>query len=224
MLTPALASSTVARRRFEREARAAAAVCHEHVVTIHAVDEDAGHPYLVMQYVAGQSLQEKLNRNGALGVKEILRIGMQVASGLAAAHKEGLIHRDIKPANLLLEKGIERVKITDFGLARAIDDASITDSGMILGTPYYMSPEQARGEPVDHRTDLFSLGSVLFALGTGQPPFRAESTVAVLRKVSDDAPRSIRELNPDVPEWLAAIVVQLMQPRSRVFGSVRFGG
>jgi serine/threonine-protein kinase len=210
MLAPSLASSTLARRRFEREAPAAAAVCHEHVVTIHAVDEDAGHPFLVMQFVAGQSLQEALDRNGALGVREILRIGMQVASGLAAAHMQGLIHRDIKPANLLLENGAERVKITDFGLARAIDDASITDSGVVLGTPHYMSPEQARGEPVDHRTDLFSLGSVLFAMCTGQPPFRADTTVAVLRKVSDDAPRSIRELNPDVPEWLVAIVVKLM--------------
>jgi serine/threonine protein kinase/tetratricopeptide (TPR) repeat protein len=210
MLSGSLAASSLARRRFEREARSAAAVCHEHVVTIHAVDEDAGNPYLVMQFVAGQSLQEKLDRQGALGVKEILRIGTQVASGLAAAHARGLIHRDIKPANLLLEHGLERIKITDFGLARAIDDASITDSGVVLGTPHYMSPEQARGEPVDHRTDLFSLGSVLFAICTGQPPFRADSTIAVLRMVSDDHPRSIRELNPDVPEWLAAIVSKLM--------------
>ena len=210
MLSPSLAASSLARRRFEREARAAAAVCHEHVVIIHAVDEDAGRPYLVMQFVAGQSLQEKLDRDGALGVEEVLRIGTQVASGLAAAHAQGLIHRDIKPANLLLEHGLERIKITDFGLARAIDDASITDSGVVLGTPHYMSPEQARGEPVDHRTDLFSLGSVLFAICTGQPPFRADSTIAVLRKVSDDHPRSIRELNPEIPEWLAAIVSKLM--------------
>jgi serine/threonine-protein kinase len=173
ILAPTLASSVLARRRFEREARAAAAVCHENVVTIHAVDEHAGQPYLVMQFVAGQSLQETLDRSGVLGIQEIVRIGMQVAAGLAAAHAQGLIHRDIKPSNLLLEKGSERIKITDFGLARAVDDASITDSGMILGTPYYMSPEQARGEPVDHWTDLFSLGSVLFALCTGQPPFRA---------------------------------------------------
>ena len=210
MLSPSLASSTLARRRFEREARAAAAVCHEHVVTIHAVDQDAGRPYLVMQFVAGQSLQEKLDRDGSLDIEEVIRIGMQVASGLAAAHGQGLIHRDIKPANLLLETGGERVKITDFGLARAIDDASITESGVVLGTPHYMSPEQARGDPVDHRTDLFSLGSVLYAVCTGQPPFRADSTMAVLRKVCDDAAQSIRELNPDVPEWLAAIIVKLM--------------
>ena len=217
VLAPALAGNTLARRRFLREARAAAAVCHEHVVTIHAVDEVAGHPYLVMQLIAGESLQAKLNRGGPLPVEEILRIGMQVALGLGAAHAQGLVHRDIKPANLLLENGVERVRITDFGLARAIDDASLSASGTIAGTPHYMSPEQARGEPVDHRTDLFSLGSVLYAICTGQPPFRADSTVAVLRKVSDEPPRPIREQNPEIPDWLTAIIGKLMakDPRER---------
>jgi serine/threonine protein kinase/Tfp pilus assembly protein PilF len=210
VLMPGLASNTLARRRFTREAQAAAAVCHEHVVTIHAVDEAGGQPYLVMQLVAGQSLQEKINRSGPLGLEKILRIGMQIASGLAAAHAQGLVHRDIKPANILLENGVERVKITDFGLARAIDDASLTASGTIIGTPHYMSPEQARAEPIDYRTDVFSLGSVLYAMCTGQPPFLADTTVAVLRKVSDDPPRPIRELNPEVPDWLVAIVAKLM--------------
>src|SRR6202035_236547 len=122
---------------------------------------------------------------------EILRIGMQTASGLAAAHAQGLIHRDIKPANILLENGIERVKITDFGLARAADDASLTQSGVVAGTPQYMAPEQARGEALDGRADLFSLGSVLYAMATGRPPFRAETTMAVLRRVSEDAARPI---------------------------------
>jgi len=210
VLTPVLAGDALARRRFTREAQAAAAVCHENVVTIHAVDEAGGQPYLVMQLVVGQSVQEKINRSGPLSVEKILRIGMQIASGLAAAHAQGLVHRDIKPANILLENGVERVKITDFGLARAIDDASLTASGTILGTPHYMSPEQARAEPIDCRTDLFSLGSVMYAMCTGRPPFLADSTVAVLRKVSDDAPRPIRDLNPDVPEWLTVIVARLM--------------
>ena len=122
------------------------------------------------------SLQERLDQTGPLELKEILRIGMQTAAGLAAAHAQGLIHRDIKPANILLENGVERVKITDFGLARAVDDASLTQSGVVAGTPQYMSPEQARGEPVDPRTDLFSLGSVLYAMCTGRPPFRASGS------------------------------------------------
>ena len=173
VMAPQLATSATARRRFTREAQAAAAVTHDHIVTIHAVEEADGLPYLVMQYVAGMSLQERLERDGPLQLAEILRIGMQTAAGLAAAHAQGLVHRDIKPANILLENGIERVKITDFGLARAADDASLTQSGVVAGTPQYMSPEQARGEAVDHRTDLFSLGSVLYAMCTGRPPFRA---------------------------------------------------
>src|SRR6185436_1237719 len=123
------------------------------------------------------------------------------AEGLAAANKQGLVHRDIKPANILLENGVERVKITDFGLARAVEDASVTQSGVIAGTPMFMSPEQANGEAVDHRSDLFSLGSVLYVMCTGRPPFRATTTMAVLKRVIDDSPRPIRESNPEIPAW-----------------------
>jgi serine/threonine-protein kinase len=208
LLAP-LAAHGAARRRFLREARAAAAVVHEHVVAVHAVDEARGLPYLVMEYVPGRSLQERLDRDGPLSLTEVLRIGMQTAAGLAAAHAQGLVHRDVKPANILLENGVERVRLTDFGLARAVADAALTQSGVVAGTPQYMAPEQARAEAVDHRADLFSLGSTLYAMCTGHPPFRAESAVAVLRRVSDDPPRPVRELNPDVPEWLAAIIARL---------------
>src|SRR5262249_46596973 len=125
------------------------------------------------------------------------------------AHAQGLVHRDIKPANILLEDGVERVKLTDFGLARAVDDASLTQSGMIAGTPLYMSPEQAEGKTVDHRSDLFSLGSVLYAMCTGRPPFRSETTMGVLRRICDDVPRPIRQINPEIPAYLAAIVEKL---------------
>jgi WD40 repeat protein len=209
VLAPELATSATARRRFAREGQAAAAISHDHIVAIHAVDASGGLPYLVMQLVAGKSLQERLDKTGPPAVEEILRIGMQTAQGLAAAHAVGLIHRDIKPSNILLENCVERVKLSDFGLARAVDDASLTQSGVVAGTPQYMSPEQARGESVDHRTDLFSLGSVLYALCTGHAPFRADSTMAVLRRVSDDTPRPIREVNPEIPDWLAAIVAKL---------------
>ncbi len=209
VLAPALATSASARRRFAREGQAAAAICHDHVVAIHAVDASGGLPYLVMQYVAGKSLQDRIDGTGPLPVEEIVRIGMQAARGLEAAHGVGLIHRDVKPSNILLEHGVERVKLVDFGLARAADDASLTQSGVVAGTPQYMSPEQAGGEPVDHRADLFSLGSVLYALCTGRPPFRAESTMAVLRRVSDDTPRPIRGLNPEIPDWLEAIIARL---------------
>src|SRR5260370_3338386 len=179
VMAPQFAANATARRRFAREALAAAAVSHDHVVGIHAVEKDAATPYLVMQFIQGVSLEERLERTGPLQVKEILRIGHQAACGLAAAHAQGLVHRDIKPANILLENGIERVKITDFGLARAVDDASVTQSGVITGTPMFMAPEQAASGPVGHRADLVSLGRVPYALCPGHPPFRATTPLAV---------------------------------------------
>ena len=214
VLAATLAASGTARQRFAREARAAAAVRDEHVVAIHAVRDDATVPYLVMEFVDGCNLETLIRRGGPLEVKEVLRIGMQIASGLAAAHKQGLVHRDVKPANVLLENGVQRVKLTDFGLARAADDASLTQSGLIAGTPLYMAPEQAAGEPIDPRTDLFSLGSVLYELCAGRPAFRAPSTVAVIRRVCDDAPRPIRDLNPDVPEPLCRLIGRLHAKKS----------
>jgi len=218
VLAPQLATSAAARSRFAREARAAAAVVHDHVVAIHAVDSWNGVHYLVMPYIAGCSLQERVDRDGPLDVKEVLRIGIQTAQGLAAAHVQGLVHRDVKPSNILLENGVERVKLTDFGLARAVDDASLTQSGVVAGTPQYMSPEQARGEVVDHRSDLFSLGSVLYFMCVGHPPYRANSTPAVLRRVCDERPRPLPEVNPDVPDWLAEFVERLhaKDPAGRV--------
>ena len=209
VLAPQLAANAMARQRFLREAQAAAAVGHQHVVAIHAVDEFKGLPYLVMEYIAGESLQQKIDSGGALQLAQILRIGAQTASGLAAAHAQGLVHRDIKPANILLENGVERVKITDFGLARSVDDVRITQAGMVYGTPLYMSPEQAQGERVDQRSDLFSLGSVLYAMCTGRPPFRGDTGLAVLKRVCEDTPRPIREVNPDIPDTLAQIVGKL---------------
>jgi WD40 repeat protein len=209
VMAPQLATHPGARRRFVREARAAAAVRNEHVIGIHAVDDVNHLPYLVMEYVAGPSLQQRLDQGGPLGLEETLRIGRQIALGLAAAHAQGLVHRDIKPANILLEDGGACVKITDFGLARAADDVSTSQSGIVAGTPQYMAPEQTRGEPPDYRADLFSLGSVLYALCTGLPPFPAGSTLAVLREVCEDTPRPIREINPEVPFWLVGTVARL---------------
>ena len=210
VLNPRLASNATARKRFRRESRAAAAVTHDHVVTIHAVDEIDGLPILVMEYVEGTSLQKRINDNGPLELEEILRVGTQAAQGLAAAHAQGLIHRDVKPSNILLENGVERVKLTDFGLARAVDDVQLTQTGVVAGTPEYMSPEQAQGEAVDRRSDLFSLGCVLYAMCTGRSPFRAASTMAALRRVSDETPRRIQEVNEAIPDWLVEIIDRLL--------------
>jgi serine/threonine-protein kinase len=203
------AANGTARKRFAREARAAAAVVHDHVVPVYAVNAEATPPYLVMAFIPGQTLQQRIDRFGPLDIKEVLRIGTQTAAGLAAAHAQGLVHRDIKPANIMLENGIERVRITDFGLARAIDDASVTRTGTVAGTPQYMAPEQARGEAVDQRADLFALGSMIYAMCTGQAPFRGDSGMAVIRQVCDVEPRPIRSTDPEVPAWLEGIVRKL---------------
>jgi eukaryotic-like serine/threonine-protein kinase len=209
VLAPQWMHSAAARHRFAREAQAAAAVAHEHVISIYAVDSANETPYLVMPFIDGRSLQERIDKEGPLNVEEVLRIGIQIAAGLAAAHAQGLVHRDIKPANILLENGVERVLITDFGLARAVDDASFTRSCFIAGTPEYMAPEQANGEFVDHRIDLFSLGSVMYTMCTGQSPFRRETTMAVLRQICEGTARPIREINRDVPIWLMRIIEKL---------------
>ncbi len=213
VMAPHLASSGSARKRFAREAKAAAAVLHPNVIAIHSVASEDANPYLVMPFVRGASLQKRIDSQGPLPLKDTLRIGAQIAAGLAAAHEQGLVHRDIKPANILLEEGVERVTITDFGLARAVDDASMTCSGVIAGTPQYMSPEQARGEPIDARSDLFSLGGVLYAMCTGRSPFRAETTYGVLHRIANDKPTAVCEVNTDVPVWLGHVIDRLIAKR-----------
>lgn len=209
-LAPHLSAAGTARTRFVREAQSAAAVINEHVIAIHAIAEWQGVPYLVMPLVRGMSLQKRIDENGPLQLRELLRIGMQIASGLAAAHAQGQIHRDVKPANILMEDGVDRVVLTDFGLARAIDDIRLTRTDTLVGTPLYMSPEQTRDEPLDFRTDLFSLGSILYEAATGRAAFRALTSYSVIRRISEDDPEPILHLNPDIPTWFEGIVRRLM--------------
>ena len=219
-LAPYLARNGAARQRFGRESRAAAAVVHEHVVAIHNVDSNCEYPYLVMQYVSGESLQARVDRMGPLAVDQILRIGIQTASGLEAAHQQGIVHRDVKPANILLEESVERVLLTDFGLARTVDDASLTQTGIVAGTPNYMSPEQANGDTVDHRSDLFSLGTVLYFVATGHPPFRAERAMGVLHRICHARHRPVWEINNSVPDELSELIDRLLEKRpSKRFSS-----
>jgi serine/threonine protein kinase len=224
VLHAAQAAGAAARERFVREARSAASLDHDHIVTIHQVGEDRGVPYLAMQLLKGQSLQDRLEaanqrRAAPLLPAEVLRIGREVAEGLAAAHARGLIHRDIKPANIWLEtlaggEGMDssrfRVKILDFGLARPTADAHLTQEGVIIGTPAYMAPEQARAGAVDQRSDLFSLGCVLYLLGTGHMPFKGPDAITTLVSVALDSPRRPREVNPEVPPALSDLVMRLL--------------
>ena len=213
LMSPGLAVTSPPRKRFLREARAVAAVNHENIVAIHAVEEEPM-PFIVMEYVPGMTLQHWLDRNGPMDIAKVLGIGQQIAGGLAAAHAVQLIHRDIKPSNILVsDELIERLKISDFGLARTLDDASLTQSGLISGTPMYMAPEQARGETLDQRADLFSLGCVLYQAICGRPPFRAPSTVAVLKRVCEDTPRSLNDVLPGIPAWFEKIVFRLLSKK-----------
>ena len=214
VMLPEIARRPEARERFLREARAAAAVHDDRVVTIYQVDEANGVPFLAMEYLRGKPLDAWMRDNRPT-IPQILKIGYDAALGLAAAHALGLVHRDIKPANLWLEAPNGRIKILDFGLARsaACEDAQLTGSGVILGTPAYMAPEQARGLPVDHRCDLFSLGCVLYHLTTGQRPFTGSDTLAVLTSLAVDTPTAPHERNPDVPPALSDLVMRLLAKR-----------
>jgi len=168
-------------------------------------------PFLAMQFLKGEALDDRLKREERLPASEVARIGREAALGLAAAHARDLVHRDIKPANLWLEEGTGRVKILDFGLARAAaDSAQITQSGAIIGTPAYMAPEQANGKPVDGRTDLFSLGCVLYRMCTGVGPFAGKDTLSTLLAVASQDPSPAHEVNPDVPRKLSDLVMRLL--------------
>ena len=208
-LAPHLSISGVARKRFAREAQAAAAVVHPNVVPIYSIGSSEKRPFIVMALVSGRSLQNHVEENGPLPAEDVVRIAQQIAAGLSAAHEQGLVHRDIKPANIMLEKEVSRVMITDFGLARAADDAGMTQSGWLAGTPHYMSPEQTKGDDVGHQSDLFSLASVMYFMATGREPFRAENPYAVLQKIGSEMPASARSINSSIPVTLDNVIAKL---------------
>jgi serine/threonine protein kinase len=200
------------RERFLHEARTTAAIEHDHIVTIYQVGEDCGVPFLAMKLLQGQSLEDRLQAEGGwLPVAEVLRIGREVAEGLEAAHAKGLIHRDIKPANIYLEGERGRVKIVDFGLARAAQvDMNLTQEGLVMGTPAYMAPEQADDKPLDHRCDLFSLGCVLYRACTGQMPFKGKDSMAIMMALATKQPDPPRAIDPMVPAALSDLVMGLL--------------
>ena len=211
VMLPRYAQDGAARERFLRKAHAAAQVAHDNVITVYEADVRDGVPYIAMQWLPGCTLEDVLRHEAALPIARILQIGREAALGLAAAHRVGCVHRDVKPANLWIEAPSGRVKVLDFGLARPVQsDVHLTASGTIVGTPAYMSPEQGRGLKVDRLTDLFSLGVVLYRLCTGKLPFEGPNTMAMLTALGIDEPRPVRELNPETPESLAALIHQLL--------------
>ncbi len=197
-------------QRFVREAQSAAKLNHPNIVQIYSINEDQGHHYFVMEYVSGTSLQKLIRTEGKLAVPQAARLILQTAGGLAAAHEQGVIHRDIKPANIMItDRGL--VKIADFGLALMAEGASrLTATGMFMGTPGYLSPEQCLDRDIDHRTDIYSLGVTFFEAITGSQPFKATSPLALLRQIIEVEPPDVRELNPDVDEDVRTILTRMM--------------
>ncbi len=210
VMRPSEAKKRGAKERFLREARAAAAVEHDNVVAIHQVGEDRGIPFIAMPVLQGESLRSVLERESSLPQERAVSIAIQIASGLDAAHQTGLIHRDIKPDNIWLDATKGRVKILDFGLVRELgSEDGLTLSGTVLGTPSYMSPEQAAGEAVDHRSDLFSLGTMLYQMLSGSSPFAAANLTSTLMNVARAQPTPIETLVPRLDSELVALVTAL---------------
>jgi eukaryotic-like serine/threonine-protein kinase len=219
LLPPELAAHDKLRERFIREARTAARLSHAHIVPIHAVDEVRGHVFYVMSYVDGETLAERVANRGPLPPREVSRLLREIAGALAAAHAQGVVHRDVKPGNILLERATGRAMVTDFGIARLADGGE-TGAGELLGTPEYMSPEQAAGEAVDARSDLYSLGVVAYYMVSGQLPFTAPTIQAVLAKQITQAPPPVASVAGSIPPSLAiAIDTCLTKDPARRFQS-----
>lgn len=196
--------------RFEREARAAAALNHPAVVAVYDTGADDTSRFIVMELIVGRSLEAILRQDGPLDPDRAAEIAAQVADALAAAHRAGIVHRDIKPANVMVA-GDGAVKVLDFGIARAIDGTTLTQNAMVLGTVAYMSPEQATGRPADERSDIYSLGCVLYAMLAGRPPFTGDGAAAVLHQHANVAPRPLKDGGNHVPRSLEAVMLQMLE-------------
>ena len=221
LLPPDMAADPERLQRFEREAQAVAALNHPNVVTIYAVEEAEGVHFLTMELVEGKTLTDLIPERG-VPVPEFLKLSVPLADAIAAAHQRGIIHRDLKPANVMVTAD-GRVKVLDFGLAKlklerlqppdatTVTTGQLTMQHSILGTPAYMSPEQAQGQPVDHRTDIFSLGVVLYEMATGTRPFKGDSAVTILSSVIKDNPAPALEVNPSLPRELDRVIMHCLK-------------
>lgn len=213
ILSPNRAWNDADATRFLNEARTIASLQHDHVVAIYSAGREKGLPYLVMPFHAEGTLKRQLHLTPVLAASDVARIGLQLARALEATHAKGILHRDIKPSNVLLEGGLDRVRLADFGLAEALQKADASDGKQIAGTPHYMSPEQARGDAIDARSDLFGLGALLYQLSTGRPLHDGPDAASVLAQASRGEAKSVRVINAALPRALTNIIDRLIAPR-----------
>ncbi|HVY62406.1 MAG TPA: serine/threonine-protein kinase, partial [Planctomycetota bacterium] len=221
VLPKSLATQEGFDERFKREARAAANLIHPNVIQVYhiGIDPELGTPYFAMEYVEGEDLQQRIKRLGSIPYEMSVEIMAGVAAALSMAFERGIIHRDIKPSNIMIDKN-EIVKVMDFGLAKATQDAqasNLTQSGLIMGTPNYISPEAGRGDPVDSRSDIYSLGVAFYELLTGKLPFTAATPAAIIYKHVYEQPTPPRQLNAECPPFLEEICLRMIakEPKDR---------
>ncbi|MFH1231946.1 MAG: serine/threonine-protein kinase [Planctomycetota bacterium] len=211
ILPPSFAQEEERVKRFIREARSAAQLEHSNIVQIYNIARHEDFYFIIMQYVDGESLAGKIKREGKINLLEALKIVKDVSSALSIAHQKGIVHRDIKPENIMINSNGE-IKLMDFGLARVLDVAShLSRTGDILGTPYYLSPEQAQGQKVDGRADIYALGVTLYYMISGRRPFDGDSTVSIILKHINEKPTPIRNFNPEIPESVSRIINKMLE-------------
>ena len=205
-----IASDKKTLERFGNELRIARKIVHKNVGRMYDINEDKGTHYITMEYVSGQDLRGLIRQSGKLGVETALSIAKQVCDGLAEAHKTGVIHRDLKPSNIMIDRE-GNVRIMDFGIARSLKEKGITGAGVMIGTPEYMSPEQAEAKEVDQRSDLYSLGAILYEMVTGRVPFEGDTALSIAMRHKGETPKDPKEYNAQIPDDLSQLILKCLE-------------
>ncbi len=210
LIRPEIALDRLAIKRFHHELKTARKIIHKNIGRMYELMEEAGTHYITMEYIAGEDLSHLIKREGSLPMKKSIDVALQVSSGLAEAHSQGIVHRDIKPGNIMIDLN-KNARILDFGISRSMQADGMTHQGVAIGTPEYMSPEQIEAVDIDYRSDIYSLGIVLYEMVTGKLPFRGETPLSVAVKHKNEIPKDPRELNAQIPGELGSLILKCLE-------------